>query len=70
MIADDKHFHLETNGVGDSIQINKRADGCFSIEIEEPFAGSTETGFGSLCSVILNIGQMTELHRWIGERLK
>jgi hypothetical protein len=57
-------------------QINEADHGCDSleaycrggqltIEIEEPWAGSTETGFGQTCSIGLDLDGAEAFARWI-----
>jgi hypothetical protein len=64
--SDDRHFYLEANDNGDSVTIDRLSDGRFTIEIEEPWAGDSETGFGRTCSVAVSREQLMEMHAWIG----
>jgi hypothetical protein len=52
-------------GVGDEVQFTKMGDGLLNIEIDEPWAGSTETGFGATASVSLNKEQVARLITWL-----
>lgn len=70
-IKDKKHFHLDVDAAnGDTLQINSYDGQSFTIEIDEPWAGDTETGFGITCSVRIERDQLAEIHEWIGECLK
>jgi hypothetical protein len=55
------------SGVGDEIQITKLKNGGLDIEIDEPWAGSTETGFGATASVSLTKEQADALRKWLAE---
>jgi predicted sugar kinase len=50
------------------MEISERS-GEFYIEVDNPWAGSTETGFGYTCHASLNIGHATLLRDWLTERL-
>lgn len=52
-------------GVGDEIQITKHADGSVTLEINEPWAGSTETGFGATTSIKLPPYHVEELRKFL-----
>lgn len=62
---DKRRFVCEVNAIGDEIQVTKRIDGCLSIEISEPWAGDTSTGFGATASVTLSESQASALIKWI-----
>lgn len=69
-ISDNRHFHLDVDtGNGDSFQISTIDGNQFTFEIEEPWAGSTETGFGATCRATIGIEQLKEIYDWIGRRL-
>ena len=52
-------------GVGDEIQVTKLPGGGLDIEIAEPWAGSTETGFGATTSVSLTPDLARQLIAWL-----
>lgn len=52
-MADDKILNIEIpDSCGDNIQFNVNSDS-LRVSIEEPLAGSTETGFGYQCHISL-----------------
>lgn len=53
------------NGVGDEIEICKAENGGLWIEIDEPWAGSTETGFGATTRVNLPPQIVEFLRDWL-----
>lgn len=55
----------EHNGVGDNLTADVDYGGMIAIEIEEPWAGDTETGFGRSGSIRLNKAQAIELAEWL-----
>ncbi len=55
-------------GVGDEIQFTKHDDGTVSIEIDEPWAGSTETGFGATTSCDLKPEDLEVLLKWLKKK--
>lgn len=66
---DEKRLVIEIDGgVGDEIQVTKYDDGSLYIEIEEPWAGSTETGFGASTSVTLSPDQAIALMKFLNQR--
>ena len=66
IIEDGTRLVIEVDGgVGDEIQVTKKADGSLHIEIEEPWAGSTETGFGATTSVTLSPEQAIALMKFL-----
>lgn len=68
VIKDKNHFHCEiAGGVGDEVQFNRLANGRLDIEICEPWAGSTETGFGSTSSITLSKEQVIALRDWLNQ---
>jgi hypothetical protein len=65
-IAEDSTRIVMTEpGVGDEVQFTKTVAGGLRIEIEEPWAGSTETGFGAQTSVSLGPEELYRLKRWL-----
>lgn len=44
--------------------------GKLTVQIDEPWAGDTETGFGQTCSVGLNLDEAEKLARWILATIK
>lgn len=69
VIQDDRRLIIEIDGGnGDEIQVTKYADGSIYIEIEEPWSGSTETGFGARTSVTLSPDQASALMKFLNQR--
>ena len=52
-------------GIGDEIQFTKYPNGGLEIEIDEPWAGSTKTGFGATTSVTLTPDDVKKLLEFI-----
>lgn len=67
MLADDKRFYFEApDSVGDNITASAYGErGDIHLRIEEPWAGSTETGFGAICGLTLPRETAIELAQWI-----
>lgn len=53
------------NGVGDEMQVTKTENGGLYIEIDEPWAGSTETGFGATTRVRIPPQLVRFLREWM-----
>jgi hypothetical protein len=63
-------FRIEKNEFeGDSIEAYCYGD-IVTIEIDEPWAGSTETGFGQTCSVGLSLDEAERLANYILSAVK
>lgn len=54
--------------VGDSIEVMER-DGHFDFTIDNPWAGSTETGFGYQTHAGLTLEQARSLRDWLSARI-
>lgn len=54
-------------GVGDEITFVKLQGGGVSITIDEPWAGSTETGLGATTSANLSAEQVAHLVHWFSK---
>lgn len=54
-------------GIGDEVQFTKNSDGGLDIEIDEPWAGSTETGFGATTSITLTAADLQKFIAWLGD---
>lgn len=68
-LTDATHFQYEVeSGFGDEVQIAVTDRG-MHIEICEPLAGDTETGFGATCSLTLPRHIAIALHEWLGAAL-
>lgn len=65
LIYDAYRFLLEVDDVGDEISITKHDDGGLSIEINEPWAGDTETGFGATTSITLSPDEARRMIAWL-----
>jgi hypothetical protein len=50
---------------GDNMTVLSRDGSLFDFEIEEPWAGCTETGFGERCDLSLPREEAVALARWI-----
>lgn len=55
----------EDGGCGDNLTASVDYGGCISIEIEEPWAGDTEAGFGRSGAIRLTREKALLLARWI-----
>jgi hypothetical protein len=55
----------ENNGVGDELIASIDYEGVVSIEVSEPWAGDTESGFGRSAAVRLTNTQAVELAEWL-----
>ncbi len=62
---DEKRFVITTGYVGDEMQMTWHADGSLYIEIDEPWQGSTDTGFGARCAVTLAPDAAKLLKKWL-----
>lgn len=66
IIQDENRLVIEiSGGVGDEIQFTKTQGGGLAIEIEEPWAGCTETGFGATTSITLKKEVLETLINWL-----
>lgn len=66
-INEDEHrLLIEMGGAGDTVQFTKSKEGGLHIEIDEPWAGSTETGFGATTSIYLTPDVLKRLWGWMG----
>jgi hypothetical protein len=66
IIEDEDHLVITVDlGVGDEVMFVKCKNGELAIEIDEPWAGSTETGFGATTSINLTPFQVEVLKRWL-----
>ena len=71
VVKDETHFHVDIgSGNGDEIQFNAQQDGGLDVEIVEPMAGSTETGFGATASATLSRTQAIALRDWLCSVIK
>lgn len=62
----EKHLLIELDERnGDSIFFAKRDDGTIGVEIDEPWAGSTETGFGATTYATLTADDVRLLTDWL-----
>lgn len=67
---DATRFHYDADGgVGDEVQITATSGGGLHIEICEPWAGDTETGFGATCSLSIPRAAALDLYAWLGRAL-
>lgn len=66
ILEDDTRLIIEADaGGGDEVQFTKLKGGTLNIEIDEPWAGSTETGFGATTSIDLNKEHVARLVAWL-----
>jgi hypothetical protein len=49
----------------DELAIVRNRDGGFTITVEEPWAGDTETGFGRTCSITISNKMFRQLMEWL-----
>jgi hypothetical protein len=61
---------IEANSTGDSITAEIDYEGKISLEIMEPWAGDTETGFGRSGAIRLSKEQALELMVWLHQAVK
>jgi hypothetical protein len=67
-VKDARHWTVETNElVGDSINVSIVGRDEIHIEIDEPWAGSTETGFGATTGTRLDRQTVAALVEWLLE---
>lgn len=67
--SDDRAFVFEAeDGIGDEMQVAIRP-GVVHFEIDEPWAGSTETGFGATTSIEMSFDEARELVRWLSPKI-
>ncbi len=65
-VQDEKHLNIDLNlQVGDEITFSRHDDGSLDIRIEEPWAGSTETGFGQTSHATLTREDVKRLLEWL-----
>lgn len=55
-------------GFGDTIEVIHR-NNLFMVEIDEPWAGDTETGFGQKGRITLSVSDAVSLRDWLTDRL-
>jgi hypothetical protein len=68
--SSDRGFVYEMDdGNGDEMTVVLDHDDEMHFEIDEPWAGSTETGFGATTSIYLPRADAIELVRWMAEQL-
>ena len=66
VLQDERRMVITVDaGVGDEVQFTKYADGGLEIEIDEPWAGSTETGFGATTSIRLSKEDVARILAWL-----
>lgn len=68
---DGEHLHIEETGpfsCGNELQANWMElyeKTWLRIEIENPWAGDSESGFGQTCSILLTKEQVKKLTEWL-----
>lgn len=67
---DDKRFVVETGFVGDEMSVAVIPNGDFCFEIDEPWQGDTETGFGATTRVKIDFEAATRLRDWLTAALE
>jgi hypothetical protein len=66
VVQDDSRLVITPDiGNGDEVQFTKSREGGLHIEIDEPWAGSTETGFGATTSIYLKPEYLAALIAWL-----
>lgn len=65
--ADAAEFRFDDGN--DNINILCRDGALFDFEIKEPWAGSSETGFGQTCDISMDASAAKALADWIYARL-
>jgi len=66
---DEPIFTVDDGGyLGNNIEATYR-DGHFSITVENPWAGDTETGFGYSCQIGMNVEEARAFRDWLTARL-
>lgn len=66
---DDVEFTYEDpNTSGDTLSVMTRNGDLFDFEIDEPWAGCTESGFGQRCDISLPREMAVLLAQWILDR--
>ena len=65
-----KLLYLAEGGVsGDGLEASCYGDGV-TLSVDNPWAGSSEAGFGETCSVRLDKDQVQQLAAWLTEAAK
>lgn len=67
ILEDDTHLHIELGGAGDSVQFARSKENGLHIEIDEPWAGSTDTGFGATTRIYLKPDVLKRLRAWLSK---
>ena len=66
-----KKFSVVTEKtVGNTLEITPHIDGSLWFELENPWAGSSETGFGQTTYANLSLAQTKMLYTWLGDVLE
>lgn len=67
IVSDKRHWQAEIDSmIDDTLNVSISED-ALHIEINEPWAGSTETGFGATCSCSIDQETAANLVKWITE---
>jgi hypothetical protein len=64
--ADDHRFVTDDTDTSDTLTAVRNPDGSVHIEIDEPWAGDTESGFGRTCYIELSPQQAAAFEIWLG----
>jgi hypothetical protein len=69
MPISDRLEFCEDGFAGNEVEFFFDADG-LNINIENPYAGSTDTGFGYTCNISIPIEKAREIAEWLLQRCK
>lgn len=56
---------ITLNRLGDSVQFTRSEEGGLHIEVDEPWAGDTESGFGQTSRIYLPPQALDRLSKWL-----
>jgi hypothetical protein len=64
------HLIYQDDGfTGDNLEISVRGDGALYVEIDNPWAGSTEEGFGQTTAITVSRDAAEDLRDWLNAAL-
>lgn len=64
--SDERRLIIDLDNCGDQIMFAREEGGTIGIEIDEPMAGSTDTGFGSTTYATLTRNDVAAFLNWYG----
>jgi hypothetical protein len=64
--ADNERFVTDNSDIDGTLTAVRDPDGSVYIEIDQPWAGDTESGFGRTCNIELSPQQAAAFKIWLG----